>query len=184
MNTTFPILSKLVKNIEPLEYSGAKFKSIEDARKVAKQCQSSKAKLQPLVDLAKTLKVEKAFYTELKGNHILFMIDGDNASIELLPDVHDKLYDAYRPVNREWQWWAMGANLSIMIQCLKNLGSKKIQFNQDLIIGIEREDTIYCLSSHDYGHKNLDKVLPDIPEKIIEKPITKNKETKLRKKAL
>lgn len=178
MNQTFPILQKLVKNIEPQELSGAKFKTIEAARAVAKQCQKGKTKLIPLEGTPKVLGVEKAFYTMLEDRHVLFIINGEEASIEILPNANDVIYDAYRPVSREWQWWAMGANLCIMLNCLKKLGAKKFQFNEHFIIGIENEETIYCLSADNLGHDGLDKKLPKMPPlKPIPKPKPKKVES-------
>jgi len=167
MNTTFPILKKLVNEIEPLELSGGKFTSIEAAREVAKKCQKSTHKLVPLLDGAKILGVEKAFYTMLDKYHVLFIIDGENASIELLPDKHDKVYFAYQMVSRVWRWWAMGANLTIMLNCIKKLGATKYQFNIDGVIGIINEDTICALSIMDYPNDKVDKHLPPIPKETI-----------------
>lgn len=176
MNTTYPILSKIVKDIEPLELSGGKFTSIEAARVVAKKCQKSKHKLKPLDDCAKLLGVEKAFYTMLDKHHVLFIIDGDEASIEILPSEHDVIYNAYQMSSRIWQWWAMGAHLTMMLNCLRKLGSKKFQFNTDFIIGVIDEETICCLTHEEHGHYKLDKLLPLIPPKKVIPPPPKKEE--------
>ena len=166
MNTSFPILHKLIKNLESRELSGGNFKSIDIAREFAKK---NKLKLDPLPDTASLLGVEKVFYTTFKDTHLLLVIDKDNAHVELLPDVAHTIYNAYRITsNREWQWWAMGANLCMMLNSLKKLGANEFRFDRDFIIGIQDVETIYCLNSTDYPYKTLDKYLPKIPPR---KPI-------------
>ena len=171
-NTTFPMLKQLLDNIEPKELSGAKFTNIQDARNVAKKCQQSKVKLQSIEETADILGVEKAFYTKIKDLDVLFIINGEEASIEVLPAEYDILYNAYRPLSKtstSWEWWAMGKDLSMMLNCLKKLGAKKFQFNSDFILGIEDDNTYYCLTNKSFPYKELDKYLPKL------KPIKKDK---------
>lgn len=169
MNISYTILNRLVGNevVEPLELSGAKFKSIEGARAVAKKCQKSKHKLIPVERVAKVLGVEKVFYSMIKENHVLIIIDGEEASIELIPDGNNVLYNCYQVVSDAWRWWSMGANLSIMVESLQKLGAKKFDFNQDFVIGIQDEETIYCLTSETYPYDKLERFLPPIPPKKV-----------------
>lgn len=167
--------------IDDAIYTG-KFPTKDLARKAVALCRKEGA-IFDCSETAKNLKSEKAVYAQYKTTYLLFIVNENDVSIQILPWNWSETCYAYRPkanTDTEWEWWAMGNNLPMMIPYLFKLGAKSIRFEVDHIAGDVDKYNFYFLHN-DSLHYQKDMVKfpprplppppkpePPIPKSILE----------------
>lgn len=171
-NTTYRILSNEVENISSKEYCGASFASLKDAQELAKRCKKDKQPLVEIDGVADILKCTKAVYSKLGDLHVMFVIREDTSELELLcDDPIEESWCTYRPNGDEWQWFARGYGLSMMLNHAMKMDVDRFYFTDTAVIGM-RKNSIVCgiTTRSEHVPKNIT-FLPslDIEPKVIEK---------------